>query len=464
MSGAILEQLEAAVRAARQAGADDVEVSHEGKILGTTRFGCSRITQAGAMVERQTRVRVALGERVGAARTSGLDPAALAEAARQALDAARLSPPQPGFPGFGRSSGSSLITDAGITATAEFTPADRAHILGATFARGAKDNLECAGSFSTMAREVAVATSGGVAVAHRSTEAQLSIIALTPGGPGGDSSGHAVYHGGDVTTLDARAMAERACDTAVRSRDPIDLAPDAFDVVLSPPAVAELCEWLAMTSFGARNVLDGMSFLGGHTGEAICAESITISDEPHFAHPSAVPSPFDAEGVARQRVLMIDRGRAGLPVSDLTTAVKLAATGDARGSTGHAPPFTTDLSDGPIPANLVFHPGVDSVDDLVARVERGLYVTRFHYVNGLLDTRRATMTGMTRDGTFLIENGRVGRGVKNLRFTESILDALNRVGGIGQELCAVPTSWAGHGAYLCPAILLRGFRFTGKSR
>jgi predicted Zn-dependent protease len=216
---------------------------------------------------------------------------------------------------------------------------------------------------------------------------------------------------------------------------------------------------MGMTSFSARGVLDGMSFLCGRAGEQLCDERISITDEPGFAHPAAVGSPFDAEGVPRRRVAMLDHGRAGDCVSDRGTAARLGLE-----STGHAPSGTNDLTDGPVPANLVFHAGADSVEDMVAHVERGLYVTRFHYVNGLLDTRKATMTGMTRDGTFLIEDGRVGRGVKNLRFTDSILAAFGRVGGIGRDLQSVPTSWAGHGAYLCPALLLRGLEFTGRSR
>jgi PmbA protein len=142
-----------------------------------------------------------------------------------------------------------------------------------------------------------------------------------------------------------------------------------------------------------------------------------------------------------------------------STAAKLGAV-----STGHAAPFGIEMGDEPVPANLVFLPGKDSVEDLIGRVERGLFVTRFHYVNGLLDTRRATMTGMTRDGTYLIEDGKLGRAVGNLRFTQSVLEALGRVGGIGRELQAIPTHWLMVGNYLCPALLLRGFTFTGRSR
>ena len=177
---------------------------------------------------------------------------------------------------------------------------------------------------------------------------------------------------------------------------------------------------------------------------------------------SRLAAPFDAEGVPRRRVAVIERGVGGRPLVDLHSAARLA---DERGSTGHAQPLGEDLTEGPLPANLVLEPGDRSEEELVAGVERGLWVTRFHYVNGLLDTRRATMTGMTRDGTFMIEDGKVGRAVRNLRFTDGILDALStRLGGIGRDLHARPAHWTSGGVYLAPAVHLRRFHFTGKSR
>jgi predicted Zn-dependent protease len=256
--------------------------------------------------------------------------------------------------------------------------------------------------------------------------------------------------------LDLAAITAAAADRAVRGRDPVDLEPGRYDVVLAPPALAELLEWMSMVSFGATAMLDGTSLLAGREGAELCDERITLADRT-----GPGDCPFDAEGSPRSEVLMIDRGRGGKVVTDRITAARL---GDDRGSTGHAPPIEDSFATGPTPQHLFMAAGDDDLDELVGKVERGIYVTRLHYVNGLLNPRKATMTGMTRDGTFLIENGQLGRGVSNLRFTENMLEALGRIGGLGRELVDVPTWWSEGGTLTCPAVLLREFRFTGKSR
>src|SRR5262249_11943412 len=262
-------------------GADDVELSHAGATWGMSRFAGSTLTQAGVVEERTTRVRIAIGGRVGAATTSGMDGESLDEAAGRAAAAARLGPSDPQgicpptpaaaggtyvesapagvaaggvstathatpFTGFARPSSRIPRTPPTgfIDATAAFTSLDRAALLGRIFARAAKDDLTCAGSFTTGARRFAVATAGGAALAHRISTAALSLICTD-----GDASGYACSFPPDVRRLDHDELAERAVEKAVRSRDPIDLVPQPLDVVLEPPAVVELCEWMAMASF-----------------------------------------------------------------------------------------------------------------------------------------------------------------------------------------------------------------------
>jgi PmbA protein len=466
---AALALLHGAVASARDAGADDAEVSLEGGRTGFTRFAGSYFTQAGTVVDPTVRVRVVLSGRVGAAQTSQLDTASLKSAARAALEVARAqvgsAPPASAFPGFARPDPARPPYAPRFSpATAAAGPDERADACARLFARAARDQLVCAGAFKSGVRELATVTAGGVAAYATLTEAGLELIALDAD-PTTGASGYAHFHGGDLAGLDVDALAEAAVERAVRARDAIEIEPGPLDVVFEPPAVAELLEWMAMTSFSARSVLDQGSFLAGRSaGEPLASPALTIADDGGFDHPSIIPQPFDAEGVTRVPVAFIRAGAAGRPCSDLATAHSLGGPGAA--STGHASGLTNDLAEGAGPAHLVLHPGEASVDELCGRVERGLRITRFHYVNGFLDTRRATMTGMTRDGTFLIENGTPGRAVRNLRWTESILDALSaaRLGGIGRELRSSATSWTKLGQVVAPALLLRGFRFTGRSR
>jgi PmbA protein len=449
-----LERLDRAVALGIRLGASDVEVSHVGRTLGMARFASSAITQSGVAEERTTRIRVAVGDRLGAATTSDLDDAALEETAALAIGAAKVSPPTSGFSGFARPSVATRSARPTLdAATTALGPDERADVLARLFRRATRDGLVLAGSYQTGPRIDAVATAAGVRLGHQASFAQLAVIAMD-----GPASGHASAFSSTAARIDADLLADEACATAVRARSPIDLAPGAYDVVLAPAAVAELLEWLAIGSFSARAVIDGTSFLAGAAGRPLFDERLTLVDDAAFDHPDLTATPFDAEGSPRARVVLVDRGRAGAPVSDLATAARIGAP-----STGHASPLGALVAEGPEPAALVLLPGPDGRSELVGRVERGLYVTRFHYVNGLLDTRRAVMTGMTRDGLFAIRDGQLGQAVTNLRFTESILDAFGRLGGVGDALEAHPGSWVS-GTTLCPALLLRDFHFTGKSR
>jgi predicted Zn-dependent protease len=458
---AVLTALDGALKAARQAGASDAEASFEGQVAGITRFANSTLTQTGQIVERTIRVRVLFDGRLGTATTSAMTSTGLAEATRTAVALARTSPRSLELEAFAAPDpqGPIPMASTGFSeSTAAFSPGDRAGALARVFTQAARQGLSLAGTFVTSPRAVAVATAKGISAHHPFTDARLSVIATPEGTGGRGASGYASYYGKDVRGCDVEALAETAIRTAVAAKNATTISPGTFDVVLLPAAVAEVLEWLAITSLGARSVQDGTSLLAGRQGQRVCGEEIHLCEDPRYAHPQLVPLPFDAEGVARQRVTFLEAGIAGRPVTDAATAAQLGGK-----STGHAAPLGEDLTEGPAPVHVVLGPGNATVDELLAKVDRGLLVTRFHYVNGLLDPRRATMTGMTRDGTFLIENGRVGQAVTNLRWTESLLGAFSRVGGVGRDLAAAPATWTRLGTFLCPALLLRDFHFTGGS-
>src|SRR5690606_3009968 len=191
-----------------------------------------------------------------------------------------------------------------------------------------------------------------------------------------------------------------------------------------PAAVAELLEWLGEIGFSSRAVEDGSSFVSGNLGRQVTGPAVSLVDDGSMPHAVGVPLPFDAEGQPKQRVVLVEAGVARGAVHDSRSARRAgcAATGHA-----HADPLF------PAPGSKACHlhlsGGEADLDDLLGQVDRGLFITRLHYVNGLIEPRRAVMTGLTRDGAFLVEGGRLGRAIEPMRFTDSILEAFARIPG-----------------------------------
>ena len=194
--------------------------------------------------------------------------------------------------------------------------------------------------------------------------------------------------------------------------------------------------------------------MSNRIGQKIMGERIGMYDDG--TDPGAIAFPFDFEGVPKQKVALVEKGVAKGVVYDSISAHK-----DKVKSTGHA--LTPDNAEGALALNLFIQGGDSSVDKMIRSVERGLLVTRFHYINGLIDTTNALLTGMTRDGTFLIENGKVKHGVKNLRFTESMLKAFSNVAQISADRKIVNSWWEDLGCVVAPAMLVKNFKFTGKT-
>jgi len=209
--------------------------------------------------------------------------------------------------------------------------------------------------------------------------------------------------------------------------------------------------YLGWLGLGALSVQEGRSFMSGRFGEKITGENITIWDDGH--DPRGLALPFDFEGVPKRRVMLIENGVAKGVVYDSFTAGR--EKGQA--STGHSQPAPNTM--GPIPVNLFMAPGQATKEEMLASTERGIWVTRFHYTNPVHPVK-TVLTGMTRDGTFLIEDGHITRPLKNLRFTQSILDAFGQADMLGSELALVKSGW-GNLAVCAPAAKIRGFEFTG---
>jgi PmbA protein len=446
------------IHSLRRAGGE-AELSLHASRMGTTRFAGSRVTQTGDVEDVTVQARVAVGRRVGAARVNATDDTALDRVLAQAR-ALAAAMPEGDFGGFDDGAAPLAAHVPGFDAdTAAVDAAARAGLIAPAFAACARAGMTAAGLCAAGETTIAVATSAGAQRLHRYTRARFDLIAADAGDA--KASGRRSHDGRTWSLVAAGhdALVDDAVARAARSRGATPLAAGEYDVVLEPHAVAELLEWMALTSFGARSVEDGSSALAGRIGEALTGPALTIYDDALAGEDGAPTAPFDAEGTPRQRVTFLDGGVARAVVHDRGSA----AVAGAR-STGHAPPIGDEMFDGgPIPQHLMLAAGDASVDELVARVERGLYVSRFHYVNGLLDTRRALMTGMTRDGLWRIENGRIAGPAANQRWTMSFLDAGRRIEGrseISRDRALIDGGlsecW-----FVCPTILVRGWKFSG---
>lgn len=422
---------------------DAVEVGLSRSDVALTRFADSRVHQNVARSDGEARVRVVVdGSRVGVAVTNQLDPGTIRRTAEQARAIARLSPPDPQYAGM---TGAGLAYPAAGNdddETAGWSPAARAAAV-ATMLAGLPAGVLGAGFVQSGRVEQAVANSAGLRCAHAGTHAAASILAS-----GADSTGHAEGAAPTAGGVDFAALGDRARRKVEQGRRPRDVAPGDWTVVLEPAATEVLVQFLDFMAFGGKDFNDGRSALSGRLGETVCSERVTIVDDA--LSPLLPGVPFDAEGTPKRRTPLIEDGIAVSVGHDRASAARAGTT-----STGHALPPPNPY--GPFPTHLIMQGGGASLDDLVAGCERGLYVTRFHYTN-VVHPVQTVVTGMTRDGTFLIEDGAIAGGVHNLRFTQSILAALSDVEDVGADVEVASDAFFGSAA--APAVRLSNFTFT----
>lgn len=437
--------LEVCERVLRLVGTDaEAEVTLTAGREALTRFATSFIHQNVADDVMSVHLRVALDGRVAEATANQADDDALARLVRSTLDAARLQPVDPGWPGLAPPADAAPV-DHWDDSTASAPPAERAARVGAFVA--AADGLETAGFCSTEGVHTAFANSAGQRVAGRSTTAMLDGIARTTGADGSARAASV-----NLSDLDGGEAGREALRRAREAADGTDLEPGRYEVVLSPSCVVNILSFLAIYGFNGRAVEEQRSF--ARIGEAQFDAAITLTDD--VTHPMAIGVGFDAEGTPKRRVELVREGTTTGLSHDRRTALALGAesTGNAVAGAG---PF------GALPSNLVLSPG--STDDLVAGMERGLLVTDFWYTR-ILDPRTLVVTGLTRNGVWLVEDGRVVRPVTNLRFTQSYVEALapGAVRGVGSDATLVGGATFGFGGYVVPSLGLASWNFTGGAK
>ncbi|MDX1621351.1 MAG: TldD/PmbA family protein [Nitriliruptorales bacterium] len=410
---------------------------------GLTRFANSFIHQHVGEETRAVDLRLAVDGRAASVSTSDLSD--LERFVDDTIALAEVQPVDPYWAG-GASASDPEVRELFDDAAPEVTPDDRAALVE-DFVTADRD-LKAAGYVDSEHATVAIATTEGQSLQARSSRATLDGIHQTQ-----TSAGSAHQTSRQFADLDGAAAGAVASDRARRSAEFADLDPGTYEVVLGPEATATIVMFLSAYGFNAKQVLEGQSFV--ELGEQQFDQRITLTDDPHDAR--AVGLPFDAEGTPKRRVVLIDQGTTDQIVHDRRTA----ARSDTE-STGHAVPGGESF--GAYPTNMVLEAGTTSRDEMIASVDRGLLITQFHYCR-VLDPKTQVVTGLTRNGTFLIENGEVQGAVGNLRFTQSFLEALGpgQVVAVGDDDRFADSEF-GAGFVIAPSLQLAAWNFTGGAR
>jgi PmbA protein len=433
-----------AARALKASRADETLLLVESYERALTRFGENEIHQNITENHLRLTVQAAVGKKVGVARGNVNDAADAGNVAEMALSIARVQGEKEDYAGLAEP-GDVPAVKGFSEATAGYAADQRADAAGLVIGAARAAKMKAAGSFRTEKGVFAVANSKGVLAQHPYTEVELVAVVMSD-----DASGYCEGGGWDAATLDVNALAEDAVRRAELSKNPREVEPGQYDLIVEPYGIDELFGWLAFVVFDTRSYQEGRSLLSKRMGDKIMGDNVTLVDDGLSAE--TIPLPFDFEGVPRQRVTLVDRGVASGLCYDLATAAK-----EGKKSTGHALP--PGSSYGPFPLNLALEAGESSVEEMVSSMERGLYATRFHYVNGFVEPMQAVFTGMTRDGTFWVEDGEIKYGVKNLRWTESMLRAFSNVKMLGRDRKLVGV--ADGIRTVAPAVYFKDFTFTG---
>ena len=442
------------VEAARALGVSEIEaiVSEEAQAL--TRFANNTIHQNVAERSTQLSVRPVIEGRTARATTNRLDQDGIRDVVAEAVAITRLNESDADLPPL---AGPSEIDPAEIDpaesgdaqryfeTTALATPQERAQAVADAIGVVAGAGQTAAGIYSTEESRFALYNSRGVSASYRETMARFSVTAMA-----GDSSGWAKASACDRRALDPLALARSAARKAAASHHPRELPAGRYTVILEPAAVLDLVGQLFM-DFSGTAISDGRSFLNDRLGEKLFGDNITVFDDAR--HPLQAGARFDAEGVPRRRLTLVEGG----VVREIAYCRQAAALARVA-PTGHGFPLPNETGEAPM--NIVIAGGGTSVEEMVAATEHGVLVTRLWYIREV-DPYEKIFTGMTRDGTFLVEGGKVSAGVRNFRFNVGLMEMLSNVVALSP---AVRASGEETFDMVVPAMKVRGFNFTEVTR
>ena len=443
-------------RLRKHSSADELECYFYGGRSALTRFANNTIHQNMAEENYGVSVRTAFGGRTARATTNKFDEESLRNVVQASEDLAKVQEPDADLlpvPESDRNVRPTQTPSRHFAETAALTPEQRAEAVGKIVGIAQKQKLTAAGIFSSSESIEGIFNSRGLSTWHSQTSAEVSITMLAD-----DSSGWQKANSPDVRNLNPQNLAEVAAQKAVDSAKPREVAAGKYTVILSPSAVLDMVGFMFF-DFGGLAILDQRSFLNNRIGTKLFGENISIWDD--VAHSLQSGPPFDGEGVRRQKIQLVENGVVKRLVYARASAAKMKKSEDAAKvgpieATGHGFPIPNEMGEGPM--NIVFESPRDpkTLDQMIASTERGILVTRLWYIREV-DPYEKILTGMTRDGTFLVENGKAVCGVRNFRFNQSLIDLLSNV-----DEMSTPVRTSGEESFdmVVPAMKVRDFNFT----
>jgi predicted Zn-dependent protease len=437
-------------RLVQSSPADQTEAILMTEDSSLTRFAGSTIHQHVAENNQTLILRVVLGKKIAVVTTNLLQTSSLKKALQKAIGLAKIQQPNEEFISLPEPK-PIVEMDTFSEGIAHLTPDKKVKMIKSLLTLMKRTGVRASGALSNGQVEVAIVNSLGIEAYQKYSDLFFHLIAED-----GKSSGYTGFVTRDPDRFDPAVLAREAL-AKVSKKESIQIEPGEYEVILEPYAVSELLSFLGYLGFHALAVQEGRSFFCNQFGKKVVDPKITIYDDG--LDPEGLQIPFDFEGLPKKKVVFLEEG-----VAKEVTYDSLTAGREGKGSTGHGllPPNT----EGPIPVNLFMRGGESSLEEMIRSVRKGIYVTRFHYTN-VVEPMKAVITGMTRDGTFLIEEGEIKSPIKNLRFTESILRALSRASAISRErrVCSEGTVYSRRfvTGTVTPAIKVDGFNFSGVS-
>jgi len=411
-----------------------------------TRFAESYIHQNVAETDLNLTVKVVNEDRISAVEMNSIDDHTISENIEKAIEIVKITPKLDYHyrlltPQLYR------IKSKFSEQTANFTPINRAQLVNQLIEEVNRRGYEAAGAFKTEATTLLVANSEGVFAFDRGTKVDFNCVITRD-----NSTAHASFIDSDINNFNINKITDELLETALKNVEQIDIEPGVYTVILSPEAVAHILSYTGYSAFNGKMIMEGKSFVCHNRSKKIFPETITVSDDPFDK--LTMPLPFDLVGYPREKIYLIKNGVIKDGVYDHLTALKYN-----RKCTGNTLP-PEQASFGALPFNLVMKEGDSSFEEMISSTKKGIYISRLHYVN-VLNPMSVQLTGMTRDGTFLIEDGKLLRAIKNMRFNTSVVDMLKAVDMISKEQ---QTKSGFVGPVVAPYLRTNNFTFSSKTK